>query len=410
MAAVSKAKKSLEKEAKAISSKKEVAQIAATAAKSTLSGDLVADCLERIGKDGTVDLQESETGEISLAVTEGMAVGMGYLTKDFLPNDNQGTWQKDDVYILVYPGTMSDHLEILPLLEKIASLRKPLLIVADDIKNEALTTLLINVKRAVLDCVGVRISLPKSMSRDLLDDIAVVTGASIIKLELGMTLSSVRIEDLGRAKQVLVSSSHFSIIEGGGRIENLKGHGEYLRKCLDDAESVPERRRYSERLARVAGATATIRIGGATPQEKAERMYSLRSAVNSTTAAITSGFVLGAGLSFYNCVKEVTSLIALNDGEKAGIDAVVSALMLPIQCLARSANLEEAEMTKQMTKRTDNNLGLNVNTGAIEDLRAKGIIDPLSVLMEALEISYSYSKMFLESSSWVEKRTSNLDD
>jgi chaperonin GroEL len=396
--------------AKPLQNKSEVAQIAATASKSEEFGALITDCFEKTGKDGIVSLHESPKEDITVEIIEGLYVTKGYLSKEFISDSGTNEWVRDSVFIMLYPNSLADFHEIIPLLEKIASAKKPLLILAESAKDTALSTLIVNSKSKTVECIVVEMRGLAENYNDLFEDIAILTGGIVIRSDLGMNLSSIQLNQLGIANRVIVTNDSFHIVGGRGNFAGINAYVKLLREKLNSAKDIIDQNRIQLRLARIAGATASINIGGATPQEKAERFYNLGSALNAARLAIEGGAVIGGGIALYNALKSVSETEVQNDEEKLGVEAVMSSLILPIKSLMNTANISVDDAFTILSDRKDLEIGFNAKTNKLSNLRNDKILDAAIMLKEALDIGYSYAKMFLESSSWMEKKSESIEN
>ncbi|MBL8029485.1 MAG: hypothetical protein JNL74_23900 [Fibrobacteres bacterium] len=392
-----------------LNSKTEVAQVAGTASKNIEHGKLIADCLEKAGRDGIVVFEKAQTNNLTVEITNGIKLNYGYISKNFLIGTD-AVWRRANSYVLIYPAPISDMTTIFGVLEKIAREKKPLLIIAEDINQTAYDTLSINVKNKVIDCMVIKIPNIRRMATETLEDICAITGAKIISSDKGLTLSNLQLSDLGIATNVEVSKNSCIVKDGRGTENDITGHVKMLREQLALTNKSHEKSLIQERLAMITGSTIIVRVGGVTPHDISEKMYNLKSALNSAYIAIESGVVVGGCITLYNAIEEVRKIEASNEGEKSGINAVANALGSPVKCLLNNSNLSLSDAMEMLAKRGNKNEGINVHTGKLENLETLGIFEPSFLLESALNITLSYSKMFLESSSWIDNKNREIEN
>ncbi len=377
--------KHVQSQAKDIDSKAEITQVAAISAGDPEIGELIADAMERVGKEGVVSvLEEKHTVGMSLEFVEGMAWDKGFLSPNFITDQDRQEAILDDPYILLHNKKISSVAELLPVLEKVMQTGKPLLVVAEDVEGEALSTLVVNKLRGTFQSVAAKAPWFGERRRQLLEDISVVTGGKVVSEDLGIKLETVTLDMLGRARQVKVTKDETTIIEGLGEREDIEQRMRLVRFQLDDASSQWDKEKLQERLAKLAGGVAIIRIGAATEVELKERKARVEDAVSATKAAMEEGIVAGGGTALLRA-REALDALDVEGDEAVGVSIVRRALESPLRWIAANAGLEGAVWAERVTNASPAQHGLNAATGEIEDLIAAGIIDPAKVVRSALQ-------------------------
>ncbi|HEX6595867.1 MAG TPA: chaperonin GroEL [Acidimicrobiales bacterium] len=383
--AVDAAVRHVQSQAKDIDSRAEIAQVAAISAGDPEIGELIADAMERVGKEGVVTvLEEKHTVGMSLEFVEGMAWDKGFLSPNFITDQDRQEAILDDPYILLHNKKVSSVAELLPVMEKVMQTGKPLLVVAEDVDGEALSTLVVNKLRGTFQSVAVKAPWFGDRRRQLLEDISVVTGGKVVSEDLGIKLETVTLDMLGRARQVKVTKDETTIIEGLGEREAIEQRMRLVRFQLDDASSQWEKEKLQERLAKLAGGVAIIRIGAATEVELKERKARIEDAVSATKAAMEEGIVAGGGTALLRARDAIDALDVEGD-EAVGVGIVRRSLESPLRWIAANAGLEGAVWAQRVANTSPAQHGLNAATGEIEDLIAAGIIDPAKVVRSALQ-------------------------
>lgn len=388
-----------------LKSKLDVVNIASTAAKNEAIGQIIADSLEAVGKYGIILFERSESKDTRVETVEGIQFDRGYISVDFVTNPDTTSWNFDDCYILLYPKVISSYREIIPLMEKVVLSDRPLLIIAEDVRDEALDTLILNVQKNVIQSVAVKLPGLGNRGIELLEDIAIKTGGKIVSSSHGLSLSNIGIADLGKAENVIVTGENSRIIGGKGNINEIKARVKRIDETLESTSNAFEKEKYQERLAMLLGATAIVYVGGVTRQDVNEKFYGFGSAVNSAVSAISHGAVPGEGLTFFRAKEKVSTITPENQEEAAGIEGVLKSLEAPIDRLIKNSNLTTDQILDSIRMSQKSHIGFNIESGNIEDLIKTGIIDPASVLKTALDVALVHSKMFLETSSWGDQKS-----
>ena len=356
-------------------------------------GKMIADAIEAVGQDGVVTIEEGKGLQSELEVVDGMQFDRGFQSPYFVTNPETMTAVLEDCYILCYEKKISALQDIIPLLQSIAQSGKPLLIISEDVEGEALATLVVNRLRGILNCAAVKAPAFGDRRKEIVRDIAILTGAMYISEELGTKLESVTLKDLGRAKRVEITKDHTTIIEGGGNKKDIMGRCESIRKAIESTTSDYDREKLQERLAKLAGGVAVIKVGAATEIELKEKKARTDDALNATRAAIEEGVVPGGGTALLAARKNVAAL-KLEGDEATGAAIVSHALGEPLAQIARNAGFEGNVMVHAVLD-SKPGFGLNAATGNIEDLAKAGIIDPAKVICAALRNSVSVAGVFV---------------
>ncbi len=394
-AAVAPAVASIKEQAKEIDDRSEIAQVASISAADAGIGEILADAIDRVGKDGTVTIEESNTFGMELDFTEGMQFDKGYLSPHLVTDAERQEAVLEDPYILFANSKISAVHEIVPVLEKVMQTSRPLLIIAEDVDGEALATLVVNKIRGTFNSVAVKAPGFGERRKQMLQDTAILTGGTIVSPELGIKLENVTLDMLGTARRVIVTKDDTTLVEGKGDPEALKERTAQLRKEIEDATSDWDKEKLTERLAKLAGGVAIVKVGAATEVELKEKKHRIEDALSATRAAIEEGIVPGGGVALVRARGAVDAAIAKLDGDEAtGARAVRKALEEPLKWIAYNAGLEGPMMVQQ-TERETGNIGLNAATGQFEDLMKAGVIDPAKVTRSALQNAASIAAMLL---------------
>ncbi|MGH9178942.1 MAG: chaperonin GroEL [Acidimicrobiales bacterium] len=392
---VAAAVESIKAQAKDIDDRSEIAQVASISAAEASIGEILADAIDRVGKDGTVTVEESNTFGMELEFTEGMQFDKGYLSPHFVTDAERQEAVLEDPYILFVNAKISAVHEIVPVLERVMQATKPLLIVAEDVDGEALATLVVNKIRGTFNSVAVKAPAFGERRKAMLQDVAILTGGELVAAELGVKLENVTVDMLGAARKVIVTKDTTTIVEGGGDPARIKERTQQLRREIDDATSDWDREKLQERLAKLAGGVAVVKVGAATEVELKEKKHRIEDALSATRAAIEEGIVPGGGVALLRARAAVDEVIAgLSGDESTGALAVRRALEEPLKWIAYNAGLE-APFAVQQTERESGSVGLNAVTGQFEDLYKAGVIDPAKVTRSALENAASIAAMLL---------------
>ncbi|PEW96744.1 chaperonin GroEL [Bacillus cereus] len=378
---------------KPIEGKSSIAQVAAISAADEEVGQLIAEAMERVGNDGVITLEESKGFTTELDVVEGMQFDRGYASPYMITDSDKMEAVLDNPYILITDKKISNIQEILPVLEQVVQQGKPLLIIAEDVEGEALATLVVNKLRGTFNVVAVKAPGFGDRRKAMLEDIAILTGGEVITEELGRDLKSATVESLGRAGKVVVTKENTTVVEGVGSTEQIEARIGQIRAQLEETTSEFDREKLQERLAKLAGGVAVIKVGAATETELKERKLRIEDALNSTRAAVEEGIVAGGGTSLMNVYTKVASIVAEGD-EATGINIVLRALEEPVRQIAINAGLEGSVVVERL-KGENVGVGFNAATGEWVNMLESGIVDPAKVTRSALQNAASVAAMFL---------------
>ncbi|MCS7063744.1 MAG: chaperonin GroEL [Methylacidiphilales bacterium] len=379
---------------KEVKNKDEIRQVATVSANwDRQIGEIIADALEQVGKDGTVTVEEAKSIETTFEVVEGMQFDKGYLSPYFVTNPETLEAQLENAYILIHEKKISNLKDLLPLLEKIAKAGKPLLVIAEDVEGEALATLVVNKLRGTLQVCAVKAPGFGDRRKAILEDIAILTGGRCITEDLGIKLENITLEDLGRAKRVVVEKENTTIIEGAGREEDIKGRIAQIRKQIDDTTSDYDREKLQERLAKLAGGVAVINVGAATETEMKEKKARVEDALHATRAAVEEGIVPGGGVALIRAQAALDKVKAEGD-EQIGVDIIRRAVEAPLRTLVANAGGEGSVVVNEVKARKGSE-GYNVATGEYVDMFKAGVVDPTKVTRCALQNAASIAGLLL---------------
>ncbi|GBU11003.1 molecular chaperone GroEL [Erysipelotrichaceae bacterium] len=376
-----------------INDKNGIASVAAISAADSAIGELIAEAMEKVGNDGVITLEESKGFTTELDIVEGMLFDRGYLSMYMVTDNERMEAELDHPYILITDKKISHIEEILPILEKVMQIGKPLLIIAEDIEGQALSTLVVNKLRGTLNVTAVKAPGFGDRRRDLLEDIAILTNGVFISQELGYELKSVEVEMLGRASRVLVTKETTTLVNGTGKKEKIASRVGQIRMQMEETTSEFDREKLQERLAKLTGGVAVIKVGAATETELKERKLRIEDALNSTRAAVEEGIVAGGGTALMNVYDAVAAVEATGD-VLTGVQIVLKALESPIRQIAENAGFEGAVIVEQL-KREQTGVGFDAATGEWKQMVASGIVDPTKVVRSALQNAVSISAVFL---------------
>jgi len=393
--AVAAAVDQLDKIAKKVKDKEEIKQVATVSANwDTTIGEIIADAMDKVGKDGTITVEEAKSIETTLEVVEGMQFDKGYLSPYFVTNAEAMESRLEECYILNYEKKISSLKDLLPVLEKVAKVGKPLLIIAEDVEGEALATLVVNKLRGTLNVCAVKAPGFGDRRKAMCEDIAILTGGKFISEDLGIKLESLNLEDLGRVKSVVVDKENTTLVEGYGKSSEIQGRVNQIRRQIEETTSDYDREKLQERLAKLAGGVAVINVGAATETEMKERKARVEDALHATRAAVEEGIVSGGGVALLRCVPAIEAVKGADDDERIGIDIVKRAVEYPTRALADNAGVEGSVVVQEV-KRRKGNEGYNVSTGEYEDLVKAGVVDPKKVTRAALQNAASIAGLLL---------------
>ncbi|MDA0750622.1 MAG: chaperonin GroEL [Verrucomicrobia bacterium] len=393
--AVESAVEQLAKIAKKVKDKDEIKQVATVSANwdSTI-GEIIADAMDKVGKDGTITVEEAKSIETTLDVVEGMQFDKGYLSPYFVTDSDSMECRLSDPYILIFEKKISNLKDLLPVLEKVAKSGKPLLIIAEDVEGEALATLVVNKLRGTLNICAVKAPGFGDRRKAMLEDIAILTGGRCITEDLGIKLENIQIEDLGQAKSVVVDKENTTIVEGAGKSSDIQGRVNQIRRQIEETTSDYDREKLQERLAKLAGGVAVINVGAATETEMKEKKARVEDALHATRAAVEEGIVPGGGVALLRTLPAIEKCEGANDDENIGISIVKRAVEEPLRALSANAG-EEGSLIVQEVKRSKGSMGYNVATGEYTDLLKAGVVDPKKVTRTALQNAGSIAGLLL---------------
>jgi chaperonin GroEL len=400
--AVNAAVKHLESMGKAISTKQEIANVGAISANNDkLIGDLLAEAMESVGNDGVITVEEGQTAETTYEVVEGMQFDKGYLSPYFINRTPEMDCVLEDPYILLHEKKISNVRELVPLLEKVSQTGKQLLIISEDIESEALTMLVVNKLRGVLNVSAVKAPGFGDRRKAMLTDMAILTGGTVISEDLGIKLDNVEIDQLGRAKQVTIDKDSTTIVEGGGKRADIKARIDQLRNQIESTDSDYDREKYQERLAKLAGGVAVVQVGANTEAEMKQKKARIEDALHATRAAAEEGVLPGGGVALLRCRESVQkSRSDARGDEKIGVDIVYRSLARPLEQIAKNCGLDGAVIADQVAEKPTNT-GYDGNAAKFTDMYKAGIIDPLKVVRTALTNAASIAALMLTTETLV---------
>jgi chaperonin GroEL len=385
----------LDKISKKVKDKDEIKQVAAVSANWDFEiADKIADAMDKVGKDGTITVEEAKSIETTLDVVEGMQFDKGYLSPYFVTSTDTMEAKLEDVYILIYEKKISSLKDLLPILEKTAKLGKPLLIIAEEVEGEALATLVVNKLRGTINVCAVKAPGFGDRRKEMLQDLAVLTGGKFISEDLGIKLEGVELADLGRAKSVVVDKENTTIVEGNGKSSDIQGRVNQIRRQIEETTSDYDREKLQERLAKLAGGVAVINVGAATETEMKEKKARVEDALHATRAAVEEGIVAGGGVALIRCLSAIDTVKGANEDESIGVGIIKRAVEAPLRSLAQNAGVEGSVIVEAV-KKAKGNEGYNVATGEYEDLVKAGIVDPKKVTRSALQNAASIAGLLL---------------
>jgi chaperonin GroEL len=393
--AVAAAVESIREQSQQVADKTQIAQVATISAADASVGDVIAEAIDKVGKDGTVTVEESNTFGIELELTEGMQFDKGYLSPYFVTDQERQEAVLEDAYILFTSGKISNVHDLVPVLEKVMQSGRALLIIAEDVDGEALATLVVNKIRGTFTSVAVKAPGFGERRKAMLQDMAILTGATVISEEIGLKLDTATVDLLGRARRIVVTKDATTIVDGAGSQDDVKGRVAQIKREIDDTDSDWDREKLQERLAKLAGGVAVVKVGAATEVELKEKKHRIEDALSATRAAVDEGIVAGGGTALVRSRKAVEALIAtLTGDEQTGAKIVAVALEAPLRHIAANAGFEGAVKVREVAD-ASGSFGLNANTGEIVDLVKAGVIDPAKVTRSALQNAASIAALLL---------------
>ncbi|CUU54355.1 chaperonin GroEL [Parafrankia irregularis] len=402
-AAVEAVSSALLKAAIEVDSKETIAQVAAISAQDAQVGELIAEAMDKIGKDGVITIEESQTMGLDLELTEGMQFDKGYISPYFVTDQESMEAVLEDAYVLLHPGKIGALNDILPLLEQVVQERKPLLIIAEDVEGEALSTLVVNAVRKTFTVVAVKAPGFGDRRKAMLQDLAVLTGGQVVAAEVGLKLDSVTLADLGRARRIVVDKDTTTIVDGGGDADTVGERVRQIKQEIELSDSDWDREKLQERLAKLAGGVAVIRVGAATEVELKEKKHRLEDAVSATRAAVEEGIVAGGGTALVDAAAVLEGDLGLTGDERSGVQIVRRSLDAPLTWIARNAGLEGAVIVSKV-RETGTGVGFNAATGDYGDLVAAGVVDPVKVTRSAVANAASIAALLITTESLVAEK------
>jgi chaperonin GroEL len=391
--AVDQVVESLKSQSKEISGKEDIARVATISAREREIGDVIADAIDKVGKDGVVNVEEGQTFGLELEFTEGMQFDKGYLSPYMITDPERMEAVLEDPYILVANQKIGAVKDLLPVLEQVIQAGRPLLIVAEDVEGEALATIVVNKLRGTFTAVAVKAPGFGDRRKRMLEDIAILTGAEVITEEMGLKLENTKLSQLGRARRVVITKDTTTIIDGAGEADAIKARIKQLKAEIENTDSDFDREKLQERLAKLAGGVAVVKVGAATETEMKEKKHRVEDALQATRAALEEGIVPGGGVALLNASDSI-DLDKFEGDERTGAAIIKRSLEEPLRQLAQNGGLEGSVVVGEVRKAKKGN-GLNVDTGEVEDLVAAGVIDPTMVTRSALQNAASIAKNIL---------------
>ena len=400
--AVDAAVEAVSRNSKKISGPDDIERVATISSADPFIGKLISEALEKVSSDGVITVEESKTAETYSDVVEGMMFDRGYISPYMVTDNDKMEAIIDDAYLLITDKKIVSIQELLPLLEQAVKVGKKLVIIADDIEGDALATLIVNKLRGVFTCIGVKAPGFGDRRKEMLQDIAILTGGQVISEELGMELKDVTLDQLGRAHQVKVEKERTIIVDGAGNQDEIKSRVSQIRKQIEDTTSDFDREKLQERLAKLAGGVAVIKVGAATEIEMKEKKLRIEDALAATKAAVEEGIVAGGGIALVNAIEDVKKVVEESDGdEKTGATIVLKALEEPIRQIAINAGLEGSVILENVRKENKVGYGFNALTNEYCDMISCGIVDPTKVTRSALQNAASVASMVLTTESLI---------
>jgi chaperonin GroEL len=376
--------------------KKEIAQVGSISANNDQEiGDLIAEAMEKVGKDGVITVEEAKGLETTLETVDGMQFDRGYVSPYFVTDPDKMEAVLEDAYILIHDKKVSAMKDLLPILEKVAQTGRPLLLIAEDIEGEALATLVVNKLRGTLKVCGVKAPGFGDRRKAMLQDISILTGGQVISEEVGFKLENTVLNDLGRAKRIVVDKDNTTIVDGAGKQDAIQGRIKEIKAAIDKSTSDYDREKLQERLAKLAGGVAVINVGAATETEMKEKKARVEDALHATRAAVEEGIVPGGGVALLRAQSAVAKLKVEDADEQVGLDIVKRALEEPLRIIASNAGAEGSIVVEKVRASKEKNYGFNAQTGNYEDLVEAGVIDPTKVTRSALQNAASVASLLL---------------
>ncbi|WP_457812725.1 chaperonin GroEL [Sinorhizobium meliloti] len=397
--------KELRNNARKVSKNAEIAQVATISANGDAEiGRYLAEAMEKVGNEGVITVEEAKTAEIELEVVEGMEFDRGYLSPYFITNQEKMRVELEDAYILLHEKKLSNLQAMIPILESVIQSGKPLLIIAEDVEGEALATLVVNKLRGGLKIAAVKAPGFGDRRKSMLEDIAILTGGTIISEELGIKLENTTMDTLGRAKRIMVDKETTTIVDGAGSKEDIGGRVAQIKAQIEDTTSDYDREKLQERLAKLAGGVAVIRVGGSTEVEVKEKKDRVDDALHATRAAVEEGILPGGGVALLRVVSALNGLATANDDQRVGIEIVRRAIEAPVRQIAENAGAEGSIIVGKLREKQDFAFGWNAQTGEFGDLFQMGVIDPAKVVRAALQDAASIAGLLVTTEAMIAEK------
>jgi chaperonin GroEL len=404
-AAVIKVVEELKKQSKAIKGDGEIEQVGTISANGDSEiGKKLAEAMSRVGKEGVITIEESKTAETTLDVVEGMQFDRGYQSPYFITNQERMEAILDDAMVLIYDKKISSMKDLLPVLEQVVQLNKPLLIIAEEVEGEALATLVVNKLRGTLHVCAVKAPGFGDRRKEMLQDIAIITGGRVISEDLGNKLENVKIADLGKAKRVTVDKDNTTIVDGAGKKSDIDGRVKAIKAQIEETTSDYDREKLQERLAKLAGGVAVIHVGAATEVEMKEKKQRVEDALNATRAAVEEGIVPGGGIALLRAAGVLASMKEINEDRQAGVDIIRRACQSPVRQIAFNAGEEPSVVVDKILSKNEATWGYNAATEEYTDLVKAGVIDPVKVVRSALQNAASVSSLLLTTEALIAEK------
>nr|PZN86073.1 MAG: chaperonin GroEL [Pseudomonadota bacterium] len=395
----------LKKNSKTVTNSSEIAQVGTISANGDAEiGKMIAEAMEKVGKEGVITVEEAKSLETELEVVEGMQFDRGYISPYFITNPDKMTVELEDPYILIHEKKLSSLQPLLPVLEAVVQTGKPLLVIAEDVENEALATLVVNKLRGGLKVAAVKAPGFGDRRKAMLEDIAILTNGQVVSEELGIKLENVTIDMLGRAKRVTIDKDNTTIVDGAGKKENIDARIAQIKQQIEVTTSDYDREKLQERLAKLAGGVAVIKVGGATEVEVKERKDRVDDALHATRAAVEEGIVPGGGVALLRSLKALDGLNPANEDQKTGINIVRRAIQAPARQIAENAGEDGSIIVGKILDNNSYNWGYDAQTGEYGDLVAKGIIDPTKVVRTALQDAASVAGLLITTEAMIAEK------
>ena len=400
----------LAKQAKTVNTGQEIAQVGTISANGDREvGDKIAEAMEKVGNEGVITVEEAKGLDFELDVVEGMQFDRGYLSPYFVTNADKMSVELEEAYILLHEKKLSNLQAMLPLLEAVVQSSRPLLVIAEDVEGEALATLVVNKLRGGLKVAAVKAPGFGDRRKAMLEDMAILTGGQVVSEDLGIKLENVGLDMLGRAKKVTINKDDTTIVDGAGRKEDIEGRCLQIRQQIEETTSDYDREKLQERLAKLAGGVAVIKVGGATEIEVKERKDRVDDALHSTRAAVEEGIVIGGGVALLNARKSLEGIDVENDDQKVGIDIVRKSLQSPVRQIAENSGVDGSIVVGKLTDEDDDAIGFDAQNETYVDMFDAGIIDPAKVVRAALQDAASVAGLLITTEALVAEKPEKKD-